>query len=400
MDNPSTPRPDTLRDRAVAARALVPDAVDHLPEVAPVLEADGLLLRPWTYDDAEGVLVLADDPESRRWSPSMRTLHGRDDALRWIDSRLARRTDWAVIDPSTGRLAGRVGLHHHDRVDVVAEIGYGVSPAFRRQGVVSRAVEATVGYAFRAAEAGGLGLHRVVLHHAVDNLASCRTAWSCGFAPEGTAREGLADGSGSFDDMHMHARLATDPPGPVPRMVPAEPVEIAAGSYQLCVPDPDRDAAAVAAAGTDPLLARWNAGPTTLEEARAWCLHRADWSDGTHASWVVREAVGGRLLGSVSLFSVDAQASAAQVGYWVVPEARGRGVAPTALAAATRFAYGVVGVERVELFHAVENTASCRVAEKVGFLREGVHRRSHRYGDGMIHDEHCHARLAGDPDPG
>ncbi|MDQ1615779.1 MAG: hypothetical protein QOJ60_1718, partial [Actinomycetota bacterium] len=51
---------------------------------------------------------------------------------------------------------------------------------------------------------------------------------------------------------------------------------------------------------------------------------------------------------------------------------------------------------RVELYHAVANPASCRVAEKVGFRHEGTLRQSYVYGDGTRHDEHLHARLAGD----
>ena len=369
-----------------------------LPDPAPDLVADGLLLRAWTADDADAVLVLADDAASRRWSPSMRTVHSRADAAVWIQRRLARHTDWAVVDATTGELAGRVGLHHHDPDDRSCEIGYGVSPAFRRRGVAGRAIEAAVAYAFGPPPAG-LGLNRVNLHHAVGNAASCRAAWAHGFAFEGVARAALARGDGGFDDVHLHARLAGDPAGPLPRVVPAEPVEIAAGPYQLCVPDPDLDAAQVAAAHADPLTALWNPGPPDLDGARAWCERRADWSSGTHASWLVKAATGGEVLGSVSLHSADAENGGAEIGYWVAPAARGRGVGTAALSAATRFAFGALGLHRVELFHALENVASCRLAERAGFRLEGVHRDSFRYGDGVLRTEHTHARLATDPEP-
>jgi RimJ/RimL family protein N-acetyltransferase len=128
----------------------------------------------------------------------------------------------------------------------------------------------------------------------------------------------------------------------------------------------------------------------------AWCAARADW-DGSHASWAVC-APGGELLGSVSLHQLDPHSSAGEVGYWTAPPARGRGVAAAAVQAATRFAFGVLGLQRVELFHAVDNPASCRVATKAGFALEGTHRSSFRYGDGRLHDEHSHARLASDTD--
>ena len=46
--------------------------------------------------------------------------------------------------------------------------------------------------------------------------------------------------------------------------------------------------------------------------------------------------------------------------------------------------------------HAVENEASCRVAQKAGFALEGITRKSWRYADGNLHDEHLHARLRTD----
>ena len=44
------------------------------------------------------------------------------------------------------------------------------------------------------------------------------------------------------------------------------------------------------------------------------------------------------------------------------------------------------GLDRLELWHAVENVASCRVAEAAGFAYELTARRSYRYGDGLRHD--------------
>lgn len=164
------------------------------------------------------------------------------------------------------------------------------------------------------------------------------------------------------------------------------------------------DADAVLAAAADELVGLWNpltaVGPDTdaLQAARDWCEQRADWSDGSHASWaVVDTADPGRVLGGISLHGLCDGDGIGRIGYWVLAEARRRGVASTALAAATRFAFAAIGLHRVELFHAVENAASCRTALRAGYALEGVHRDSHRYGDGRRHDEHTHARLATDP---
>ncbi len=71
-------------------------------------------------------------------------------------------------------------------------------------------------------------------------------------------------------------------------------------------------------------------------------------------------------------------------------------MATAAVVAATRRAFEVHGLRRVELFHAVDNPASCTVAERAGFRWEGTLRESYVYGDGRPHDEHLHARLVTD----
>jgi RimJ/RimL family protein N-acetyltransferase len=363
------------------------------PPEPPVLTGDGVVLRPWELSDAADVLALALDPVSRRWSPSLRSVSTPEQAVGWIADRQQRGTQWAVTHPATGELLGRIGLHHWDAQDSCAEVGYGVLPAHRRRGIARRAVEAAVRYGF-----DDRALHRVNLEHAVGNVGSCMVARACGFAAEGTKRLGLPRGDSEWENTHLHGRLASDPPGPLlTPPAPIEPVEIAAGPYQLCVPNPDLDAAAVLAACDDDLVRLYNAGPADLAAAYAWCASRADWTSGTHASWLVKDTLG-ELLGAVSVFNIDPKSVTGQAGYWVAAPARGRGVASSALAAAARFAFGALGLSRVDLFHSVENVGSCRTALKAGFPQEGTHRQSYRYGDGERHDEHSHARLASDPD--
>jgi RimJ/RimL family protein N-acetyltransferase len=178
-----------------------------------------------------------------------------------------------------------------------------------------------------------------------------------------------------------------------------EPVELTAGALRLRRWDA-ADADAVLAAMQDPVMRRWNAVPaTTREEAVAFLHRRADWSAGDHASWAVVDATDGALLGAMSLHSIDLAQAGASVGYWTVAAARGRGVASRAVDAACRWAFAELGVDRVELCHAVENAASGRVAEKAGFTLEGRLRRSYRYGDGVKHDELLWGRLSDDPPP-
>ncbi len=89
----------------------------------------------------------------------------------------------------------------------------------------------------------------------------------------------------------------------------------------------------------------------------------------------------GRLAGVIDLKHVNWASKVAEVGYWVAPWARGRGVASQATRAISLWAIRDRDFERVELFAATGNSASQRAAEKAGFVREGVARNA-----GYVHD--------------
>jgi ribosomal-protein-alanine N-acetyltransferase len=360
----------------------------------PTLQADGLLLGPWRDEDAPQVVALAHDPTTRQWSPSLRPVRTEADARAWIEGRRGTaRVDWAVREPETGELIGRVGLHHFDEDSRSGEIGYGVLPSRRRRGIARRAVEVAVRHGFEQ-----LGLARISLIHAVDNPASCAVAVRSGFAYEGIERQALDHGDGVLHDIHRHARLATDPPGPAPGAPPPlRPVTVAAGELLLRPWRPD-DAREVLRALTDPSISRWSprAQVADLDAARRWVAVRAArWVEGAAAFWAVVSA-DDQLLGSVGLREVNTVDAFAVASYWVMPESRGRGVATTALRAATAHGFAELGLHRVQLAHALGNRASCRVAEKSGFALEGVLRGSSLLPEGWS-DEHLHARLTTDP---
>jgi RimJ/RimL family protein N-acetyltransferase len=363
----------------------------ELPASSPELVGDGVLLTPWEERDLPAIVELADDDDSRAFSASLRDVRTIDDARRWVAGRSGPdRVDWAVRDPSTRALIGRSGLHQFHENPRSAEIGYGVHPAHRRRGVASAALATVTRWAFEE-----MSLRRVELIHDVGNTTSCRVATRGGYLLEGVEREGLGYPDGTVADLHRHARLLTDPPGPadaapLPLVVPvldAEGVRLR--------PWRDEEAATYLRGMTDPLAARWSGGHPPGGEAdalRMLARFRRRARDGVGVVWAVEED--GVLAGSLGLRSINTTDWFASVAYWVLPELRGRGIAPRALRAATTYAYEVLGLHRVRLQHALGNTASCRVAEKAGFELESVQRESFLLAEGFV-DEHEHVRVRG-----
>lgn len=151
------------------------------------------------------------------------------------------------------------------------------------------------------------------------------------------------------------------------------------------------DAARVAEAYADPEIQRWHVRSMTEAEALAWVRSWPErWEAETGAGWAVVED--GILLGRVGFRALDLAEGVGEAAYWVVPAARGRGVAPRALRAVTAWMFDHVGLHRIELVHSTGNAASCRVAEKAGYALEGTKRRHGLHADGR-HDMHLHARL-------
>lgn len=157
------------------------------------------------------------------------------------------------------------------------------------------------------------------------------------------------------------------------------------------------DAAAVIRAFTDAEIQRWHVRRLD-SEAEAHTLLTGwigGWASETACHWALVDEDTGALLGRVALAGFDLYDAKAGVGYWMVPEARGRGMCTAAVAAASEWAFRKAGFHRLSLEHSTANLASCRVAEKARFTVEGVGRGAARHADSW-HDMCLHSRLVTD----
>ena len=121
-------------------------------------------------------------------------------------------------------------------------------------------------------------------------------------------------------------------------------------------------------------------------------------ADGTREVFAVMDDAGD-LLGVALAASIDRTGRTTELGYMVVPAARGRGVATTALSLLTDWAFTQLGVRRIELVISVDNPASKAVAARCGYQFEGVLRSTHFKGD-LRQDVELWSLLPDDPRPG
>jgi RimJ/RimL family protein N-acetyltransferase len=125
----------------------------------------------------------------------------------------------------------------------------------------------------------------------------------------------------------------------------------------------------------DPEIARFTQVPYSYGEndARVFLASAEEQRrQGTGLALAVSPADSEGLLGAIGLRAVDRENGRAEVGYWVGREQRRRGIARRALRLVADWALTQGGLARVAAHAHVENVASHRVAERAGFVREGV----------------------------
>ncbi len=185
------------------------------------------------------------------------------------------------------------------------------------------------------------------------------------------------------------------------------------GCVELFYPDPEltdgvvglrrwrlTDQECVRLAGTDPQISRCTTVPAVYTPMEGRAFIERQWSrleNGDGLALALTDAARDEAVGHVYL-GVRPQPGVFGLGYWVIPEARGRRFAARAARLASTWALDVVGVSRVEAWVFPENEPSLRTLASAGFQSEGV-LRSFLTFDNERSDAVVCSRLSGD-EPG
>lgn len=103
-----------------------------------------------------------------------------------------------------------------------------------------------------------------------------------------------------------------------------------------------------------------------------------------------------QIMGGMALMNINRADRSAELGYWIAPEFWGKGYALEAGRLLCRYAFS--NKQRLHRLYAwvhSENPASYRVAEKIGFVREGVCRKANNI-TGRWRDDYIYALLKSD----
>jgi RimJ/RimL family protein N-acetyltransferase len=126
----------------------------------------------------------------------------------------------------------------------------------------------------------------------------------------------------------------------------------------------------------DELVRAWSSAPApyTQEDARTWVRTTApaERSEGRGLVFAVAEVLTARLVGIVHLSHTDWRSRTTEISYLTAAWARGEGYAPESVLATAQWLFQDRSFDRLELRTPAGNTASQQVAQKAGFISEGV----------------------------
>jgi RimJ/RimL family protein N-acetyltransferase len=215
-----------------------------------------------------------------------------------------------------------------------------------------------------------------------------RIALNAGFTREAVRRGGTLREGARRDDV-LWSWLPGDGHGPAERPLPDLPGgELADGELRL---------RPLGMADVDDVLHLENLPDvrvrslarherTRREIERRCAAIASEWLAGIRAELTIRD--GGEFAGCVSLFN-EAFSRQAMVGYSVLPEFRGRGIATRAVRLVAGWVF-TIGVRRLVAGTMTDNLASQRVLAKAGFVREGIQRSRFDGPDGTRIDDVTH----------
>ncbi|WP_033339698.1 GNAT family N-acetyltransferase [Catenuloplanes japonicus] len=351
--------------------------------------SDGLRVRAWEPGDVDTLNREASHPAVQRWlSLPTDPAATADFVLRKAPEQHAAGVGLhlGVFDATNGTLLGSVALNDITPSRGYAELGFWVAAGAQGNRVAERAGRALLGWAFTE-----LGIGMAGWRAKVGNHASLVTALRLGYTPEGVSRSQRLNPDGSRSDRWTASLL----PGSLTRAglldTPAmalaarrarvfggpRPVLTGPGGVRLRAAE-ERDLPAIVETCRDPVTLRWTTVPEnyTLADAAGFSLgyQPTQWAAGTAAMFVIADP-DDNYAGSMDLrLSRPGDPLFADVGYSAAPHARGKGYTTAALRTVCEWGFEALDLERIEWLAHVGNDASRRVAEKAGFVIEGVRR--------------------------
>jgi RimJ/RimL family protein N-acetyltransferase len=174
------------------------------------IECEDFILRDMNMGDVEDIANKINNIEVAKYLRVIPHPYEKKDAEWYINKQLKEQEKekrngyvFAIALKENNELIGAIGISHINYEQGTGEIGYWLAESFWGQKIMSRAAREVVNFAFNE-----IGLRRLDVGAAVENVGSNKVIKKLGFVHEGVKRGGLfAKATGKIHDCNEYGLL-------------------------------------------------------------------------------------------------------------------------------------------------------------------------------------------------
>ncbi len=163
-----------------------------------------------TYEDTVAIFNTIDSQRNYlgKWLPFVEHTKQLRDSASFVHSVIEAsedRFEYIFTIRKQDEFIGLIGFKDTDRGNLKTEIGYWLSEKYQKQGIVTRSVARLCDFAFQE-----MGMNRVQIKCAVENISSINIPKRLGFLFEGIERQGELLSGNTFTDLVIFSKLKSD----------------------------------------------------------------------------------------------------------------------------------------------------------------------------------------------
>jgi len=176
-----------------------------------ILEIDDQLqLKKLEKTDAEVIFRTIDNQREYlgKWLPFVALTKKLADTQAFVDTVVKaseEKSEYVFTILKNSEFVGLIGFNGTDKGNQKTEIGYWLSEAYQKQGIMTKSVAKICEFAFQE-----LQLNRIQIKCAVGNHSSSKIPQRLGFTLEGIQREGERLTGNVFTDLQIYSKLKSD----------------------------------------------------------------------------------------------------------------------------------------------------------------------------------------------
>jgi len=167
-------------------------------------------LKQLELSDAPDIFRIIDSQREylRKWLPFVDYTKEVTDTRLFIISTLdtpEKRSELTFVIHLDGKFVGLIGFKDTDKANKKTEIGYWLSEAYQKRGIVTQSVKRLMELAFEELE-----INRIQIKCATGNIPSKSIPQRLGFTLEGIEHDGELLSDGVFTDLEVYSMLKKD----------------------------------------------------------------------------------------------------------------------------------------------------------------------------------------------